>query len=334
MNSTNSQDCVIGIDVSKAALDSHLLPNESRARFDNTPEGHERLVAWAQVHRPQRIVLEASGGYEMPVAAALARAGLPVIVVNPRQVRRFAQALGVQAKTDRIDARVITLFAQAVRPDIRPLKDELTAELDAIVSRRRQLQDMLIAEQHRRTRAKGPVRKNIDAHIAWLERQLHNVDAEIGKLVREIVVYRAVCNRIDTLRAGQVRFEYRHASFTPCDILLGARLELVERPYREIIDRIHVCNFNRRASQPLAERSAGCVFKNPPGTSAGKLIDEIGLKGFRIGGAMVSDRHANFFLNRGPATCDGMHRPIGQVRSRIWSAFKIELEEEIVVWVN
>jgi UDP-N-acetylmuramate dehydrogenase len=159
-------------------------------------------------------------------------------------------------------------------------------------------------------------------------------NAEIGKLVREIVVYRAMCGRIDTLRAGQVRFEYRRASFSPYDILLGARFELIERPYREVIDRIHVCNFNRRASQPLAERSAGCVFKNPPGTSAGKLIDEIGLKGFRIGGAMVSDRHANFFINRGRATCDDMHRLIGQVRSRIWSAFKIELEEEIVVWVN
>jgi UDP-N-acetylmuramate dehydrogenase len=159
-------------------------------------------------------------------------------------------------------------------------------------------------------------------------------DAEIGRLVREIVVYRAVCNRIDTLTPGQVRFEYRRASFTPCDILLGARFELVERPYREIIDRIHVCNFNRRASQPLAERSAGCVFKNPAGRSAGKLIDELGLKGFRIGGAMVSGRHANFFINRGRATCDDMHRLIEQVRGRVWKAYKIELEEEIVVWVN
>lgn len=200
MNNTNSQNCVIGIDVSKAALDSHLLPDESRTRFDNTPEGHEGLIAWAASHRPQRIVLEASGGYEMPVVAALARAGLPVIVVNPRQVRRFAQALGVQAKTDRIDARVVALFAQAVRPEIRPLKDELTMELDAIVSRRRQLQDMLVAEQHRKTRAKGPVRKNIDAHIAWLERQVRNVDGDIAKLIQSSPVWREKEDILDSIK--------------------------------------------------------------------------------------------------------------------------------------
>lgn len=131
---------------------------------------------------------------------ALARAGLPVIVVNPRQVRRFAQALGVQAKTDRIDARVIALFAQAVRPEIRPLKDELTMELDAIVSRRRQLQDMLVAEQHRRTRAKGSVRKNIDAHIAWLERQVDNVDGDIAKLIQSSPVWREKEDILDSIK--------------------------------------------------------------------------------------------------------------------------------------
>ncbi len=158
--------------------------------------------------------------------------------------------------------------------------------------------------------------------------------SEIGKLARDIVVYRGVCNRIETLSSTSVRFEYRRATFSPCDILLGARLELVERPYREIIDRIHVCNFNRRTSQPLAERSAGCIFKNPAGTAAGKLIDDLGLKGLRIGGAMVSDRHANFFINRGRATCSDMHRLIDHVRERVWTAFQIELEAEIVMWVN
>jgi UDP-N-acetylmuramate dehydrogenase len=159
-------------------------------------------------------------------------------------------------------------------------------------------------------------------------------EAEIGKVVREIVMYRAVYGRIDTLPAAQVRFNYRRASFSTCDILLGARLELVERPYREIVDRIHVCNFKRRASQPLAEKSAGCIFKNPPGTSAGRLIDGLGLKGFRVGGAMVSDLHANFFVNRGRATCTNMQRLMEDVRERIWKAFKIELDAEIVLWVN
>lgn len=157
---------------------------------------------------------------------------------------------------------------------------------------------------------------------------------EIGKLVREIVVYRGVLNRIDTLRPESVRFEYRHASFSPCDILLGARLELPERPYREIVDRIHVCNFKRRSSQPLTERSAGCIFKNPAGSSAGRLIDGLGLKGLRVGGAMVSDRHANFFVNRSGASCADMYRLMEEVRNRIWMAFRIELQEEIVLWVN
>lgn len=200
MTETNTKNCVIGIDVSKATLDTHVLPLEQRARFDNSTEGHERLVTWATEQRPERIVLEASGGYELPVVAALARAALPVIVVNPRQVRRFAQALGVQAKTDRIDAGVIALFAQAVRPEIRPLKDEITAELDAIVSRRRQLQDMLIAEQHRRTRATGPVRKNIDAHIAWLERQIVNVDGDIGKLIQSSALWREKEDILDSIQ--------------------------------------------------------------------------------------------------------------------------------------
>jgi UDP-N-acetylmuramate dehydrogenase len=157
---------------------------------------------------------------------------------------------------------------------------------------------------------------------------------EIGKLVREVLIYRALFNRIETLQADSVRFEYRHSNFTSGDILLGARLELPERPYREIVDRIHVCNFKRRSSQPLTERSAGCIFKNPSGASAGRLIDGLGLKGFRVGGAMISDRHANFFVNRSHASCADMFRLMEEVRNRIWLAFRIELQEEIVLWVN
>ncbi|HVC00156.1 MAG TPA: UDP-N-acetylmuramate dehydrogenase [Candidatus Dormibacteraeota bacterium] len=157
---------------------------------------------------------------------------------------------------------------------------------------------------------------------------------EMGKLVREVVVYRALFGRIDALPIDSVRFEYRRASFSPCDILLGARLELPERPYREIVDRIHVFNFKRRSSQPLTERSAGCIFKNPVGSSAGSLIDGLGLKGLRVGGAMVSERHANFFVNRNRATCADMYRLMEEVRNRVWLAFRIELQEEIVLWVN
>ena len=191
MNKSNSKQCVIGIDVSKDRLDVHELPGEQRTTCDNAPAGHDSLIAWCRLHHPERIVLEASGGYETAVAAAVARAGLPVIVVNPLQVRRFAQALGVQAKTDRIDARVLAQFAQAVAPEIRPLKDEQTAELDALVTRRRQLLEMLGAERQRRARAaKGPVRRSLDAHIAWLEKQVSNTERDIASLIRSSPVWR------------------------------------------------------------------------------------------------------------------------------------------------
>lgn len=159
-------------------------------------------------------------------------------------------------------------------------------------------------------------------------------DVEIGRLVRELVVYRPLFGRIDILSTEQIRFGYRHASMTPGDILLGAHLELPERPYREIVDRIHVCNYKRRSSQPLTEKSAGCIFQNPAGTAAGRLIDGLGLKGYRVGNAMVSDKHANFFVNLGRASCGEMLQLMELVRSRVWGAFKIELREEIILWVN
>ncbi|HEV2388501.1 MAG TPA: UDP-N-acetylmuramate dehydrogenase [Candidatus Acidoferrales bacterium] len=157
---------------------------------------------------------------------------------------------------------------------------------------------------------------------------------EIGPLVRELDVYRAAADKIESVPAGQVSFEYRHSSVAPGDILLGACLELPARPYREIIDRIHVCNFKRRSSQPLTQKSAGCIFKNPPGLSAGRLIDEAGLKGFRVGSAMVSERHANFFVNLGRATCADMLRLIEEVRGRVAKAHGVDLCEEVILWVN
>jgi UDP-N-acetylenolpyruvoylglucosamine reductase len=111
-------------------------------------------------------------------------------------------------------------------------------------------------------------------------------------------------------------------------------LELPSKPYKEVLAGIRVCNEKRRASQPLNQRSAGCIFKNPPGGSAGRMIDELGLKGFRVGGAMVSDRHANFFVNAGHATCADMLGLIGAVRERVRQAYGVELENEVIVWQN
>ena len=122
---------------------------------------------------------------------------------------------------------------------------------------------------------------------------------QIGSYVREVKLYRAAARNIEILSGDQISFEYRHTSFAPDDMMLAVTLELPSKSYQEIIQGIRICNEKRRASQPLGQKSAGCIFKNPPGASAGRMIDELGLKGFHVGDARVRDRHANFFVNVG-----------------------------------
>ena len=155
---------------------------------------------------------------------------------------------------------------------------------------------------------------------------------QIGSFVREVQIYRAATGRIETLRGSEINFEYRHTSFAPDDIMLAVRLELSSKPYREILQGIRICNEKRRASQPLNQKSAGCIFKNPPGGSAGRMIDELGLKGHAAGDARVSDRHANFFVNAGHATSADMLALIADVRQRVRERYGVELEEEVIVW--
>ena len=157
---------------------------------------------------------------------------------------------------------------------------------------------------------------------------------QIGAFVREVELYRASSRKIETLRGGEIRFDYRHTSFAPDDVMLRVTLELPSKPFKEILAGIKVCNEKRRASQPLNQKSAGCIFKNPPGGSAGRMIDELKLKGHRSGDAMVSDRHANFFLNVGSASCSDMLKLIDDVRERVRDAYGIELENEVIVWRN
>jgi UDP-N-acetylmuramate dehydrogenase len=155
---------------------------------------------------------------------------------------------------------------------------------------------------------------------------------QIGTFVREVRVYRAGTGRIETLRGAEINFEYRHTSFALDDIMLSVRLELPSKPYSEILQGIRICNEKRRASQPLNQKSAGCIFKNPPGGSAGRMIDELGLKGHSVGDARVSDRHANFFINAGHASAADMLALIADVRRRVRDRYGVELEEEVIVW--
>jgi UDP-N-acetylmuramate dehydrogenase len=155
---------------------------------------------------------------------------------------------------------------------------------------------------------------------------------QIGAYVREVKLYRAASHRLETVRGDQISFEYRHTSFAADDMMLAVKLELPSKPYPEILKGIRICNEKRRSSQPLGQKSAGCVFKNPPGASAGRMIDELGLKGLRMGDAMVSGRHANFFVNTGRATAADMLALISDVRERVAKAFDVVLEHEVVVW--
>ena len=155
---------------------------------------------------------------------------------------------------------------------------------------------------------------------------------QIGSYVREVKVYRAGERKIETLKDEQISFEYRHTSFGPNDMMLSVKLELPTKPYEEIIKGIRICNEKRRSSQPLGQKSAGCIFKNPPGASAGRMIDELGLKGFSVSDAQVSDRHANFFINAGQASAADMLSLIANVRERVRAAYGVILENEVVVW--
>lgn len=179
----------VGIDVSRDRLDIHILPEgESRSvSYDET--GLNAVVALLR-ERPCLVVLEATGGLQARAAVMLAAAGLLVAVVNPRQVRDFAKATGRLAKTDALDAMAIAHFAQAVRPEPRPLADAERQELIDLVARRRQLVEMRAAEKMRRSRMAPALRKRLDEHIAWLTSAIDDLDLEIGTTLRQSRVWR------------------------------------------------------------------------------------------------------------------------------------------------
>lgn len=175
----------IGIDVSKARLDVAIGAWGERESVANDESGITSLVKRLVSLNPALIVLEATGGVERSVTLALASAKLPVVVVNPRQVRDFAKATGQLAKTDSIDALVLARFAEAVRPAMRPLPDALTLELRALVARRRQITEMIVAERNRLSGAGKAVHKRIEAHIRWLQAELKRADNDLDKSIRQ-----------------------------------------------------------------------------------------------------------------------------------------------------
>jgi len=181
----------VGIDVSQARLDIHVRPSGEAFAVARDGKGLEELVDRLRVLSPRLIAIEATGGFETIVAAATAGAGLPLVVVNPAQVRHFAQAIGKRAKTDPIDAAVIALFVEAVKPELRALPDEAQRLLAELVARRRQIIEMMVAERQREKRvANLRIRKSILRHIKALEKELPEIDEDIGTLVRGSPVWR------------------------------------------------------------------------------------------------------------------------------------------------
>lgn len=180
----------VGIDISKDRLDIATRPTGATFGVDHDATGVATLLERLQALGPTLIVLEATGGLEVFLTAELAAAGLPVVVVNPRQVRDFAKATGRLAKTDRIDAQVLAHFAEAVRPLPRPLPDASTQALSALIARRRQVVQMLVAEKNRLSMAQKPIRVDIQKHILWLEKRLKALDGDLTRMIQQSPLWR------------------------------------------------------------------------------------------------------------------------------------------------
>lgn len=180
----------VGVDVSKDTLDVAARPRQQAGSFRNTETGINGAVTYLKKLAPVLVVMEATGGLEMSLAAALGVVGIPVAVVNPRQVRDYAKSMGKLAKTDKIDAQVMADFAAAVHPEPRPLTDSQSQELKDILTRRSQLNEMITAEKNRLFRSRGSVSDHIKSHIAWLEQELDDMNSSLHCFIQESPIWR------------------------------------------------------------------------------------------------------------------------------------------------
>jgi transposase len=231
----------VGIDVSQARLDVHVRPSGEAFAVARDGKGLEQLVERLRAVSPQLIAVEATGGFETIVAAATAGAGLPLVVVNPAQIRHFAQAIGKRAKTDPIDAAVIALFVERVKPELRTLPDEAQRLLAELVARRRQIIEMMVAERQREKRvANVRVRKSILRHIKVLEKELPEIDEDIGTLVRGSPAWR---EKEDLL------VSFPGIGNTLARTILAEVPELGELTRREIASLVGVAPYTRQSGR-------------------------------------------------------------------------------------
>ena len=237
---------VAGIDVSKENLDVCLLPLKTARRFSNNENGCAELVKMLVEAAPSRVIFESTGGLEMLAVGILSAASLPVIIVNPRQIRDFAKACGLLAKTDKLDAKVIALFGQKIEPEIRPLKDEAAQELSALISRRRQLVDMQTAEKNRLSAAPKAVRRGIAQHIEWLEQQISSFDADISGFIQSSPVWKA---------KEQILTSIKGIGPVTAATLLAALPELGSVSRHKVSALAGLCPYNRDSGKHKGKRS-------------------------------------------------------------------------------
>ena len=236
----------VGIDVSKTQVDVAVRPTGQSWVVPYNEDGVAELVSQMVDLGPELVLLEATGGLELSLVAALAAATLPVAVVNPRQVRNFARATGTLAKTDALDAEALAHFAEAVRPDVRPLRDAETQVLNSLVARRQQVVTMLVSEKNRLGTAISAVRPRIEAHIAWLEQELEELDGGLRQTLRQSRVWR---EKDDLLRS--VPGVGEQLSLT----LLAHLPELGTLNRRQIASLVGVAPFNRDSGNLRGKRA-------------------------------------------------------------------------------
>ena len=247
MNTNSATASFVGIDVSKERLDVHILPSQSSGQFDNTEKGCRKLAAMLKPLELAVIVLEGTGGYEKLTAMHLAGIGLPVAVVNPRQVRRFAQALGLLAKTDKIDAMVIARFAEATKLEPRFVADQQRMELKEMAARRRQLIVLLNGEKNRLARTQtGPARNSIKRIIVALEAQIADMDKGIRGLIQASPVWRAEDELLQSVKG---------VADKTSSALIAALPELGHLNRRQIASLVGLAPFNNDSGKFHGRRS-------------------------------------------------------------------------------
>jgi transposase len=236
----------VGIDVSKKSLDVAVRPSGQEFRVANDAEGHLAIVNALRVPGPVLVVVEPTGGYEISVVAALVEAKISVAVVNARQVRDFAKSRGKLAKTDKIDAQILACFAEANRPEPRALPDEHTRELEALVTRRRQLVDMRAMEMARRDLAPKNVRPSLVKHIEYLSKQIDETDRSLTKLIESNTMWRAKDDLLQSVKGvGPVL----------ASTLLALLPELGSLNRKQVAALVGVAPFNNDSGKKRGKRS-------------------------------------------------------------------------------